>query len=178
MPRHQNQIRSTVLFVILLLFTITNSFSEPVPADLQIQDLKCESRSTPIGVDAREPLLSWTLTSDKRGEYQTAYRILASSSLTKLENNIADLWDSSRVQSSNSINIAYTGKSLSSGQRVYWKVCVWDRFGNPTTYSPASWWEMGMLHPNDWQARWITRSPSMEADTNGEAPAPLLRDEF
>jgi len=52
-----------------------------------------------VGLDVRRPRLSWTLASDQRGQKQTAYRILASSSTEELDRDEGDLWDSGKVPS-------------------------------------------------------------------------------
>ncbi|MBN2513762.1 MAG: hypothetical protein JXB18_12560 [Sedimentisphaerales bacterium] len=52
---------------------------------------------------------------------QTAYRILAASSAVLLDRDQGDLWDSGRIASSECIAVPYNGKSLVSGQRVFWK---------------------------------------------------------
>lgn len=133
-------------------------------------ELRCEYLIRPLGVDVAQPRLSWTLWSDRRGQKQTAYRVLVATRAELLEAETADLWDSGRVDSEQTCHIVYAGKPLSSLQRCYWKVRVWDAKGEPSDWSETSWWEMGMLHPGDWQAKWIM-APFSE-------PAPLFRKEF
>jgi alpha-L-rhamnosidase len=111
----------------------------------------CEDLENPIGIDVPRPRLSWSLESDRRGDRQTAYRILASSR----PGGSGDLWDTGRVASDESLHIAYGGKLLGSGGRAWWRVRVWDREGRPSGWSPESYFEMGLLDPGDWKARWI-----------------------
>jgi alpha-L-rhamnosidase len=92
----------------------------------------------------------------------------------------ADLWDSGKVASSQTVAIEYAGRILHAGQRAYWTVQVWDERGAISQASQAAWWEMGLLKPSDWSARWIgyeTPAPKTEEEQFGEAPAPLLRKE-
>ena len=133
-------------------------------------DLRCEYVARPMGIDIPQPRLSWTLWSDERGQRQTAYRILVASTPELLEQDRADLWDTGKVGSDRTCHVAYGGKPLRSLQRCYWKVRVWDKNGQPSGWSEVSWWEMGMLSPNQWQAKWIRASAS--------EPAPLFRKEF
>lgn len=133
-------------------------------------DLRCEYLTRPMGVDTPQPRLSWTLWSRERGQRQTAYRILVASTTELLERDQADLWDSDKVESERTCHIPYEGKPLRSLQRCYWKVRVWDAEGQPSGWSEVSWWEMGVLHPDEWQARWIG-APAAE-------PAPLFRKQF
>lgn len=101
------------------------------------------------------PRLSWTLHSNRRGMMQSAYRLLVASSPEILASRKGDLWDSGKVVSSRSIQVEYGGKPLTSGQRCYWAVRVWDEKGEATNWSPTSYWSMGLLTPSDWKARWI-----------------------
>ena len=44
-----------------------------------VDDLRCEYLREPLGVDSRQPRLSWIINSDRRGERQTAYQVLVAS---------------------------------------------------------------------------------------------------
>ena len=74
------------------------------------------------------------------------------------------------VASDRSVNVAYAGAALSSGERCFWKVRVWDGRGAASAWSAGASFEMGLLDPGDWNGTWI----SAEADL----AAPLLRKEF
>jgi alpha-L-rhamnosidase len=140
-----------------------------------ISYLTCEYQTNPLGIDVLQPRLSWQMHSDRRGARQTAYRILAASSEEKLQSNTGLLWDSGKVESDQSIHVPYGGPALASGQRVYWKVDVWDEVGEEIESSPA-WWEMGLLKRTDWEAQWIGGFFSGGPRTS--SPAPYLRKEF
>ena len=61
--------------------------------------LKCEYRVNPLCIESFKPRLSWILKSEVRNQYQSAYRILVSSSKTSIEKNIGDLWESHKINS-------------------------------------------------------------------------------
>ncbi len=109
--------------------------------------LKCDYRTNPLGLDTPQPRLSWVLESDGRGQRQTAYQILAAATPDQLAEGQADLWDSGKVASGQSVNMPYAGQTLRSGQRVYWKVRVWDVNNKASDYSQPAWWEMALLQP-------------------------------
>jgi hypothetical protein len=95
--------------------------------------------------------------SDEPGQRQTAYRILAASSAPMLNLDRGDLWDSGKVVSAESINIAWKGKVLGSSQQVFWKLQLWDRKDRATGWSAPATWTMGVLDEKDWSgAQWIT----------------------
>jgi len=122
--------------------------------------LRCEYRINPIGIDESQPRLTWLIKSEDRGAKQTAYQILVASSATELNKNNGDLWDSGKITSRATLNLAYAGKPLASRQRCFWKVCVWDQAGKAEWSGVASW-TMGLLQPDDWQADYISfRDPT------------------
>jgi alpha-L-rhamnosidase len=141
---------------------------------LIVTNLTCEYRGNPLGIDVFPPRLSWQLASDRRGACQTAYRILAAASEAALSDGAA-LWDSGKVQSAQSIQVAYAGPRPVSGQRIYWKVWVWDETGQVAESAPG-WWEMGLLNRADWKAQWIGAPFSGGPRTT--SPSPYLRKEF
>ena len=120
------------------------------------ENLKCEHRVNPLGVDLAQPQLSWTLQSARRGDRQTAYEILVASSQALLAKDTGDLWDSGKMDSGETIQIAYAGKNLKSSRQVFWKVRAWDASGNVSQWSNPATWTMSILHPSEWKAKWIS----------------------
>lgn len=86
---------------------------------------------------------------------QTAYQILASSKLINLNSDTGDLWDSEKVESESCYGILYEGPSLSSRQKVYWKIRIWDESGEVGAYSEIASFELGLLEEDDWLGNWI-----------------------
>lgn len=134
-------------------------------SDLRPADLRCEYRREPLGVDVPQPRLFWKLESPNRGQLQTAWQIQVASSSRALEKGQADCWDSGKVISAETTHIVYAGKPLKSSQVLFWKIRVWDREGQPSGWSAATSWTMGVLEEGDWQAaKWIGAS-----DTNAQS---------
>jgi len=127
----------------------------PVAPALDLTKLRCEYRSNPMGIDAEKPRLSWVITSDRRGEHQTAYQALVATSEELLAKDQGDLWDSGKVVSDQSIQVEYAGKPLASRMYCHWKVRAWDKDEKPSDWSKPALWSMGLLKPEDWQAKWI-----------------------
>jgi len=140
-------------------------------AQVKVDNLLCENRTNPLGMDVTMPRFSWQLVSDKRNEMQAAYRIEVS------ENSgfHGQVWDSGKIRSDSSVLVEYKGKPLQSGKRYYWRVRVWDNYGKGSDWSQTAWWQMALLNTNDWQAKWIT--PGYPEDTINR-PSPLMRKEF
>ena len=143
---------------VALAVTITAASAAPVR-------LRCEYRENPLGIDAPAPHLSWQSDSTELNWKQSAYQILVASSRDGLAAGHVDVWDSGQMNSDESVDISYKGPALESRKRYYWKVRVWDAAGNITDSTEEAWWEMGLLHPEDWKAKWITwKNPEDEAD--------------
>lgn len=126
---------------------------------LQPGELSCEHQVNPQGLDTVHPRFSWTLQNlqpGARATRQTAYQVRAASHETLLRSGQADLWDSGKVPSEQSVLVEYAGKPLLARQTGYWQVRVWDERDRESTWSAPATWSMGLLRPADWwPARWI-----------------------
>jgi hypothetical protein len=142
-----------------------------VRAEVRPVNLKCGYAVNPLAVDLPKPPLLWQLESAERGARQTAYQILAATSPAALASDQGDLWDSGKVASDETVNLAYAGKPLASAQQVCWKVRAWDERDRASAWSEPATFAMGLLNAADWHAEWIGA-----ADTN--LPSLLLRREF
>jgi len=150
--------RRFFILIFILMFTSPVFFAAGAPGVLSPTDLRCEYRTNPLGVDSPAPRLSWKLETANpaaRGLSQSAYEVLVASSEALLARNQGDLWDSGKVNTGTSIQVAYGGKPLSSGEVVWWKVRVWDNDANPSAWSEPARWSMGLLDASDWKGKWI-----------------------
>jgi alpha-L-rhamnosidase len=122
---------------------------------VRIVGLKVDCLERPMGLENVLPRFSWRLESHERGVRQSAYRILVASDEERLKAGRGDLWNSGKISSARSIGVRYTGRQLTSRQRCWWCVQVWDDKGLVSAPSTISWWEMGLLDPKDWTAQWL-----------------------
>jgi alpha-L-rhamnosidase len=130
--------------------------------------LRLEYLENPLGIDAASPHFSWQSDSTERNWRQMAYEILVASADEGLRAGKGDIWDSGKVDSGESVGIAYRGPALESHKKYYWKVRVWDSGGQVSESTEGAWWEMGLLHAADWKAKWIRwKNPEEEADRKG-----------
>jgi len=98
-----------------------------------------------MGLGISSPRFYWNC---EGGMTQTACQIAAARD-GKL------IWDSGKIQSSSMTHIPYAGQPLHSRDRVEWTVKLWDENDIPGEPS-ASWFELGLLAPTDWTAKWIS----------------------
>lgn len=130
--------------------------------------LRCEYLENPLGIDAASPRLSWQSDNSERNWGQSAYEILVARSDERLRAGNADVWDSGKVSFAESVGIRYQGPVLESRKRYYWKVRVWDAAGQVSESAEQAWWQMGLLHPTDWKAKWIRwKNPDEDSDRAG-----------
>ena len=148
-----------LLWALLAVAQGFSAYSAEAPAS----QLRCEFLQTPLGIEDSNPGLSWTVSDERRGVEQKAYRVLVASSQELLVQQKGDLWDSGEIASNKSHLVAYAGKPLVSRQRCYWKVQVKLSSAEDskitTLWTEPSWWEMGLLKPEDWKGSWI-QSPA------------------
>jgi alpha-L-rhamnosidase len=116
--------------------------------------LTTEQRTEPLGLGEPHPRLSWKLDGDRRGAAQSAYRITATEG-----GSSRTIWDSGRRESTDTLLVAWGGPPLRSGTRYHWRVEVWDETGAHAG-TAQSWFETGLLHPDEWTAVWIGRDPN------------------
>lgn len=128
------------------------------PSQLRVEHLD----GAPLGVGLRAPRLSWKL--PQSAASQTAYEI--------------ELGDGRRCQvdSGRSVLVPWPFEPLRSRERVTWRVRVSTDLSESEWSAPAHF-EIGLLEPADWSARWIELAED-ELEPAGQRPAPVLRYAF
>ncbi len=158
------------LQILLVLFL---SSCSSFKSDQSVYDLQCESLTNPLGISTSTPGLSWKIMSDVNESIQSSYQILAASDSLKLTEKDADLWNSGKVNSQESVMVNWKGKSLSSRSLVYWKVKVWNNKEKESGWSTINNFSVGLLPHEDWNADYIGLSREV-----GNPESPLLRKQF
>ena len=177
--------RTTTLMFLLIMASTFLSQSLAAESVLHPVDLRCEYLKNPLGIDRTHPRLSWKLQAAPaagRSLAQTAFQIQVSMTEQALAGGKADLWDSGKVSSDQSNQVAYRGRPLESRQRCWWKVRIWDQNGKASAWSEPALWSMGLLQPSDWSAQWIGLNGGDQTRPDDPArtrlPARYLRREF
>ncbi len=151
---------------------------EAISSQISVVKLRTEHLENPLGIDSRQPRLSWQVSGEGRGLSQSAYQIQVAKTPILLEmgeNNL--LWDSGKVLSDNTLSVPYQGPELNSTWRYYWHVKVWDQNNHPSGWSEKGWWEMGLLNEEEWQpAEWI--EVGWDEKPKAFNPCPFLRRSF
>src|SRR5262249_11519755 len=77
------------------------------PEGLGLSGLMAENVVNPVGVQLGNVRLSWRLETVTRGTMQGAYQVQVASSAANLKAGVFDLWDSGKIASDQSFDIAY-----------------------------------------------------------------------
>ncbi|HZG58822.1 alpha-L-rhamnosidase [Paenibacillus sp.] len=143
----------------------------------QIAGMQVESMHRPLGLDVKKPRFGWRMASDRRGARQIAYRIRVATSPARLKEDETDVWDSGRVDSDESVNLAFAGAKLQSNRDYYWQVRVWNELGEALD-SPVEHWSTGLFRFTEWKGRWIGKKIPMAVNFEQQKPAVYLRKTF
>ena len=135
-----------------------------------IADLRFEHHRDTLGVGEPRPRLSWTVMTTVAGWYQAAYEVEA----YRWDGQLHD--QTGRVESNQSVLVPWPFPPLVSQERLSVRVRVWDAGGHLSAWSALYPVEAGLLHADDWYARFVT--PDWEEDITRPQPCPLLRREF
>lgn len=167
------------LLLVIVLF-ISLAFNSHIPSAqetaLKAHKLLTNYKENPVGIDSRTPRFSWQLDSSERNVMQAAYQLRVAKSVKDFQSGKNLLWDSGKVTSEKSLHHEYQGVALESGQHYFWQVRVWDTNGKDSGWSENSFFEIGLLSPEDWKANWI--EPDFPEDNKKSNPSPMLRREF
>ena len=125
---------------------------------LEVNNLKTQAYTNPVGIDITTPSFSWMLSSTERGVMQKSYSIRVST-----ERDFSDVvWESATIESDQSTDVQATGFSPKARTRYYWQVTVTDNKGNAATSTERAYFEIGLKTATAWnRAKWIkgTRTP-------------------
>ena len=96
------------------------------PVDLAV-DLTTRPGIVPVA--SERPSFSWKYALGDSGTVQCAYQIQVATATVKFRAGDPDLWDSGKVESSDSLGIRYAGAALPGERDICWRVRVWDESG-------------------------------------------------
>lgn len=128
--------------------------------------LKTEYLRDPLGIDIRSPRVFWKVEDAKK---QTAVQLRLSVNEGAWEELSAVKTDSMRA----SLN-----RSFQSRDRVCWQVRLTDQDGVTGDWSETASFEMGLLDPADWSAKWIMGNYDHSKDGKVRYPVDCFRKEF
>jgi alpha-L-rhamnosidase len=139
-------------------------------SQVSIPRIQIEHLRENLGIGTQQPRLSWQIETTAKDWQQASYEIECISADGQLRGR------TDPVESSQSVLADWPFEPLQSREQVSLRVRVWGTDGSESDWSEPIHVEVGLLHPNDWSARFV--SPDWEEDTSKSNPAPYLRREF
>ena len=136
-------------------------------------DLRAESAVDPIGIDEVQPRLSWRVRLAPDAAHQASCAIEVARDPTFAGRSV--VWRRLRVLGAETA-IVYEGPPARSRERRFWRVRIVDDRGDAGPWSAPASWEMGLLAPGDWVARWIGWIDPATASWSSRSP--ILRRSF
>lgn len=135
-----------------------------------VTDVRVEHLRDSIGLGVSLPRLSWIVACEHKNWRQSGYEI----ELRGADGRLRD--GTNWVESGDSVLVPWPSAPLRSRGRVQLRVRVRGVDGQASDWSQPFTIETGLLHPDDWTARFVT--PDWDEDTSTAQPCPLLRREF
>lgn len=164
-------------FFLATCILIFSAFAVLAAEEYKAENLRCEYRANPLGIDRPYPLLSWGLQSSLRGDCQTQYEIIVSDNVKGIEALKGNMWNIRR-KSQERDNIKYEGKPLKPLTQYYWKVRSYNSKGEPSPWSETATFETAKMGHDNWIATWIYDGEAEPASVEKfyeELPAPMFR---
>jgi alpha-L-rhamnosidase len=143
----------------------SSNLQSPVTVRVRIEHLR-----DVFGIGTDRPRLSWTIETEGKGWRQAGYEIESYDADGKVHGQTG------RIESDQSVLVAWPFEPLSSRERVTLRVRAWSMDGEASAWSDSVPIEVGFLHEEDWTARFV--GPDWDEDLTRSQPAPLLRREF
>ena len=121
-------------------------FSSCSNKDTEINKLRVAYMEHPMAIEDADPLFGWQMVSALVGQKQQSYQILV-----RKDQDGSVVWDSGKVMSGISNNIAYQGDALEPENSYSWELTVWD--AQDRQYSKSARFETGIMDPDiaGWQ---------------------------
>lgn len=119
-----------------------DSFSG-LPTNLTVETIREPEK---VEILDSTPEFGWEV--PKEAVSQAAYQILVATSLSNINNNIGDAWNSKQTRSSQSINVPYKGNILELDKTYFWKVRIWDADNRLGEYSNVQTFKIGSSTEN------------------------------
>jgi alpha-L-rhamnosidase len=117
---------------------------ESVAAPVQVRDVRAEyHRGRALGIGESRPRVSWITATEISGWFQAAYEL-------EIDGD-----SFGRIESADSVFVAWPAPSLGSRSAHSARVRVWGVDGSQSAWSERLVLETGLLAPEDWSAQWI-----------------------
>jgi len=145
---------------------------------------------SPSAIEAKNTLQTtygWSIQRFERNTKQSNLQIKVSSSQTQIDTNSTDYWNSGKSRLTQSVQVPYGSKPMTSASTFFWRVKIWCKG------KASKWSVVGTFHTNlkdnlenpskvsDWKVKWIKLDSLFPWDRNefhSQLSAPSFRKKF
>ncbi len=120
------------ILTLLLLASFSLASAIPAPTGLLTELMEAPERTT---ISIAHPTFGWIFRPSVAGDRQTGYHIVVASAKAMAEDGRGDVWDTGRVRSGQSLNVAYAGSALAPSRIYFWRVRTWEKGEDPSPWS-------------------------------------------
>jgi alpha-L-rhamnosidase len=152
-----------------------SSARRPAGAPLAPAGLRVDGQASDALVGEARPVLAWTVRDNGRAEAQTGYEIRVEPAAEGAAGRREAGWDSGKVASSNSTDVAYTGPALVSDHTYTWSVRTWNTQDEASAWSAPASFDTGLLNSSDWSAWWLRLDDGALARDDFDLTKPVAR---
>ncbi|MCE4565896.1 family 78 glycoside hydrolase catalytic domain [Maribellus sp. CM-23] len=142
----------------ILLLLLAGACTDDITTEFNVANLKCEYMPEAV-VEKQNPRFSWELQSAENGQRQTAWQLILSDDVEKINAADGSVWDSGKTKGDETFGIRHQGEKLQSFTKYYWKVRAWDKDGKVSNWSEPASFITGAFDKTYWQAKWIGDKP-------------------
>ncbi|NJC28322.1 glycoside hydrolase family 78 protein [Neolewinella antarctica] len=169
----------TLLFLSLLCTSVRDAKVSPVlsrdaQTALKVTNPRVEYQSGNVSVDVDKPRFSWELTGEGQDRQQSAYRIT-------VHDDGGETWNTGKITSRATNQIAYEGTTLQSNRQYTWGVTSYDENDRASTVNGGTF-RTGLLHFSDWKGEFIGHDVGYDTTDKYKElylpPARYLRKDF
>ena len=143
---------------VILILLLSGACSEKKNLEFNAVNLRCEYMKRAVVAKA-SPRFSWEISSTQNKQKQTAWQLIVSDDLEKINVYEGNTWDSGKTNGDETFGIKWQGNKLQSFKKYYWRVRVWDRDRNVSDWSETASFITGAFNKKDWKASWIGDQP-------------------
>ncbi|MDA8762627.1 glycoside hydrolase family 78 protein [Flavobacteriaceae bacterium] len=137
------------IYSILIFLSFYSVQAQPI----SITQLEVDKLANPLGLDSGNPDFSWIIKSDDFNINQTHYQLFVATD--KVFSKKSLVWDSGKVNSSESVYVKYQGQSLEYATKYYWTVKVWTNQSSRPKQSKIGSCTSGLMGKEQWKSDWI-----------------------
>lgn len=147
------KIESFLLVSVTLIMILSCSDGS---SGIKIDKMFCNYKQFASGVGTTVNF-GWTLLSNERNQSQKAFQIIIADNQKSIEANEANVWDSGKILSDQSVGNLFENINLKPDRYYYWKVKVWNKNDIESDWSSVSKFITALFNVSDWDnAQWIS----------------------